>query len=247
MKESKQAQQPPAPSQPLQHMQQTIGSYVGKRLRDTFGKGPESVFVSIGHTYIAIYLRNFMAPPERVLLEQKQEAIVRRMRDYLMKPLLPDVADYIGTVAGIRPNEAFYDWELSNRSGMIVFGCGDPIADSPPPDGDYPGKEEVERELASAGVHPLIDRDGVRSFEINPRTIVAIRHGILLPIERELLRLGHGESLKELKRSIEKQRPDRRMAFESALRRTVVDLFVDWDFERDKGVFVFVLSPKPPR
>ena len=50
--------------------QQTeLASYIGKLLRDNFGKGPESVFVTIDQSVITIYLRNFISPTEKILIE----------------------------------------------------------------------------------------------------------------------------------------------------------------------------------
>jgi hypothetical protein len=39
-------------NQPIQQYQQTIASYMGKLLRDHFGKRPESVAVSVSECYI---------------------------------------------------------------------------------------------------------------------------------------------------------------------------------------------------
>ncbi len=50
-----------------------ISSFTGRLLREKFGKGPTSVFVAINNPYITIYLRDFLAPIERVLFEKGSE------------------------------------------------------------------------------------------------------------------------------------------------------------------------------
>jgi hypothetical protein len=47
-------------NQPIQQYQQSIASYMGKLLRDHFGKGPESVAVSVSDCYIVMYSAIFL-------------------------------------------------------------------------------------------------------------------------------------------------------------------------------------------
>ncbi len=47
-----------------------VSNYISKFLRDNFGKGPESVYTTINDMYITIYIRNFISPPEKVLLKK---------------------------------------------------------------------------------------------------------------------------------------------------------------------------------
>lgn len=54
-------------------VQAEIASYIGKLLRDNFGKGPSSVYVSLKKPFITIHLRDFLAPMERVLLSQGEK------------------------------------------------------------------------------------------------------------------------------------------------------------------------------
>lgn len=47
-----------------------IASHIGRLLREAFGKGPQSIFVNISRPFIVIYLRNFLSPTEKILLQQ---------------------------------------------------------------------------------------------------------------------------------------------------------------------------------
>ncbi|MEH7128397.1 Na-translocating system protein MpsC family protein, partial [Neobacillus drentensis] len=83
----------------------------------------------------------------------------------------------------------------------------------------------------------------VLSYLLNERTLVVIRNGILVPIEKELIRLGNFEALRLAKRNLEKRLLHNSGNFESILQTKVNDIFVDWDFYRDKSVIVLILSP----
>ncbi|MED3736933.1 Na-translocating system protein MpsC family protein [Virgibacillus pantothenticus] len=48
----------------------SIASATGKLLRSYFGKGPGALYVSLAHSYLTIYLKDFITPMESVLLEK---------------------------------------------------------------------------------------------------------------------------------------------------------------------------------
>lgn len=78
---------------------------------------------------------------------------------------------------------------------------------------------------------------------INDRTILVIRNGILVRIEKELIRLGLEGNLKLAKRNLEKSYLHNINHFQRILNTKIVDVFVDWDFQLDKSIFVFILNP----
>ncbi|MGO4372323.1 hypothetical protein AB4Z21_16440, partial [Paenibacillus sp. MCAF20] len=67
--------------------------------------------------------------------------------------------------------------------------------------------------------------------------------GILISIEKELIRLGNEGHLKLAKRNLEKRHLHNSIRLEPMLNRKINDVFVDWDFHLDKSVIVFALSP----
>lgn len=238
-----------SPSAPkdVQQMQLEISSYLGKLLRDTFGKGPESVNVSIGYTFITIYLRNFLTPSERVLMEQDHEMIVMQMRDKLMEMIRPELIGYIEIVTGQKPEEFYYDWGLQNRSGMIMGVFPEPIRGNDLLIEEYVGKTGVQQEIIDISQQAQKAPEEIYSCEINPRTVVVVRNGILVRIEKELIRHGIGDLLRRIKRQLEKSYLHNNTHLESLFKKRIVDSFVDWDFVRDKSLTVFVLNPKPLR
>lgn len=227
-----------------QQLLTTIGSYVSKLLRDHFGKGPESVFVSLGSTYFTIYIRNFLSPMEKVLLEQDQEMVLLQLRQKIMAKLLPELRTFILLTTGREVAEVYYDWGLHNRSGMIFGLVSKPFEVGDGIDEHYAGKDELNKLIIKFSQSAQKLPDETYSFLLNPRTLVVIRNGILVRIEKELIRQGHNELLRNVKAQLEKGFLHNNERFEAVLKQRVLEVFVDWHFEMDKSVIVFILNPK---
>ncbi|SDI00452.1 DUF2294 domain-containing protein [Alteribacillus bidgolensis] len=101
-------------------VQAEIASYTGKLLRDNFGKGPSSVYVSIKKPFVTLHLRDFLAPMERVLVSQEKTMKVEETRDILMQELLPEIKAALKVTANLAVNEMYYDWSLQNRTGILI-------------------------------------------------------------------------------------------------------------------------------
>ncbi len=231
-------------TQPIQQYQQAIASYMAKLLRDHFGKGPESVAVSVSDCYIVMYFRNFLTPSERVLLEQDQINIIDHIREKLMLALMPELYGYIEVVTGIKVREFYYDWNFHNKSGMLVGISKEPFPDAGGVDVQYAGKQGVEDEVRSISYQAQKMPEQLYSLQVAPRLVLAIRDGILVRIEKELIRLGHGDMLKQVKRNLEKSYLHNNSMFEAALGKQLTDVFVDWNLDLDKSVILLVTNPQ---
>ncbi|KPV43409.1 Na-translocating system protein MpsC family protein [Alicyclobacillus ferrooxydans] len=217
-----------------------LAAYIGKLFRDSFGKGPEGVYVSFGGPFFTVYMTNLMSATEQILMDQDQEEIIMSTRAKLMQKLIPEIRANVKLETGIELQEVYYDWGLHNRSGMITgiahetFGA---ILTE-----DYQGKEQIHEEIIAISQRAQKAPEKINSYQLNPRTIVVIRSGILVMIEKELIRTGYEIQLKYTKRNLEQRFLHNNSHFEVILDRKVVDLFVDWDFEFDKSVILFVVS-----
>jgi uncharacterized protein YbcI len=220
-----------------------LSSYIGKLLRDNFGKGPEAVYVSIGAPFIACYLRNFLSPTERVLMEEQQEDTVQMTRDLLMKKLIPEIKATMNFVTGMEIREFYYDWGLHNRSGMFLCISSDVLQSPEALVEEYDGKERIHAEITNISKQSEKAPAEIYSYQVNPRTTILVRNGILVSIEKQLIRDGYQEVLKLAKRVLEKKLLHNNNHFESIFNMKVVDVFVDWDFDLDKSVIVFITNP----
>ncbi|RUT33459.1 DUF2294 family protein [Paenibacillus zeisoli] len=225
-----------------QQLYQLIASFTGKVFREHFGKGPESVVVSISHKFTTIYLRNFLINSERVLLEQNHESIIRQIRDQIMQRVVPEITSYLKLVLGLEPEKLYYDWDFGSKNGMLVAIFPEVIGVTEPQPKDYPGKSETERELMRISGRVQKEPLEVSSYEINPRTLLILRRGVLGELEKELIRLNCGELLRDVKRRLEKGYITGSSQMSSALGRTIADCFMEWDDELDQSITVILTN-----
>jgi uncharacterized protein YbcI len=225
-------------------IQKELSSYLGKTLRDVFGRGPETVFVSIREPFITVYIRNFISPMEKILMNEKQENIVQHTRDILMENLIPEIKAYITVLTGMEIEEFYYDWGLHNYSGMFVAITTDRSTFDNLANEKYAGREPLHEEINNIGQQTEKVPEEVLSVKINERTYAVVRTGLLLTIERELIRLGYRDILRRAKRNVEKRQLHNSMRLESILNSKIDDVFVSWDFDRDKSIILFIVNPK---
>lgn len=226
-------------SSDIQSAQKEISCFIGKLLRENFGKGPESVFVQMAGNYLTIYIRNFLSPIEKILQEQEQDLILEEMRQRLMKVLIHEIRAYIHATTGVQIEHLYYDWNLSNRSGMIL-AIGNNLFFQTSTVESYHGKEQTEQEVSALSKEAQKTPEMITSFQLNSRTIVIIRSGILVRIEKEIIRFGKETLLKTIKRSLEKGYLHNTADFEAILNKKIHDIFVDWNFEQDESAIVII-------
>lgn len=226
-------------------IQLELASHVGRLLREAFGKGPQSIYVSIRRPFIVFYLRGLLSPTEKILLEQDQVFSIQHTRDLLMKTLIPEIKAFTALLAGIQFQEFYYDWGLHNLSGVFVgIESGEDGLQAVNQEG-YPGQEEFHREIIHLSHQAEKTPEETYSCLLNDRTLVVIRNGILISIEKELIRLGFEGNLRIAKRNLEKGHLHNNNHFQRILNTKIIDAFADWDFQLDRSVFVFVLNPGP--
>lgn len=226
------------------YFQNEIASHIGKMLRDAFGKGPQSIYVSVERPFVTVYLRNFLTPTERILLNQGQIRAIRHTRDIVMSSLIPDMKAYLELLTGMNQLEFYYDWELHNHSGIFVGYQSD---DAPPefmPQENYIGKEELHREIGCMSQRIQKWPDSISSYMLNKRTLLIIRTGTLIDLSKELIRLRDEELLKQAVKELEKQALLDNKQVELVLNTKVADVFLDWDLGRDRSVIVYILNPR---
>ncbi|WP_059105049.1 Na-translocating system protein MpsC family protein [Shouchella shacheensis] len=224
-------------------MQAEVSSYIGKLLRDNFGKGPSSVYVSLRKPFVTMHLRDFLAPMERVLISQDKAMKVEETRDLLMQEMIPEIKATLKISLGIAVKEVYYDWSLQNRSGILVCILDDEEEEEQKQLEDYPKKEAVHQEISRVSKQAEKLPGFVDSCFLNQRTLIVVRTGILVRIEKELIQNGFEEPLKLSKRRLEKSLLHGSNA-EDILQASVADIFVDWDFKLDKSYILFILQPK---
>ncbi|MBT2705270.1 Na-translocating system protein MpsC family protein [Bacillus sp. ISL-35] len=137
--------------------------------------------------------------------------------------------------------EFYYDWNLEAKSGMFLFIFKN---DRPYHFGCFDNKDLIESETVELSMEIQKAPEETHCKLLNERTLIIVRHGILISLEKEFIQLGFSETLKIAKRNLEKKViNDHRNAYEKYLNARITDYFVDWNFEQDKSYTLFILKP----
>ncbi|MCY0877139.1 MAG: Na-translocating system protein MpsC family protein [Firmicutes bacterium] len=219
-----------------------LSSFVGRLLRSSFGKGPESIAVSSHGPFVTIHLRRFLSPAERVLLEQDSEAVVLTTRSLLMQQIIPELRASVSVTVGVHVEDVYYDWDLTNQSGMIILVLTETGGVLTKEMDAYPECRELHSEISA--ISELVEKvpRSISSCFVNPSTLLVIRDGILVAIEKEMIRSGYETTLRHAKWQLEKRYLHNNSHFLSIFHKPIRDLFVDWNFEIDRSMMVIVLT-----
>ncbi|MGK7379725.1 DUF2294 domain-containing protein [Planococcus sp. 1R117A] len=224
-------------------LQSEISSYLSSLLREHFGKGPTSVFVTIAIPFITIHFRGFLSPMEKVLMKQKEEQRILETRDLMMNDLKPEIILSLSKYLAIDVKELYADWDLEKETGLIIgvldTGLNRETIEWPKEADEKAFQEKINEASKRAEKVP----GSTDAFWLSDRTILVRRSKILVQIEKELIRNGFEEQLKLAKRPLE-HRVLEEARLETVLKRQISETFLDWNFNEDLGYIVFLLEPK---
>lgn len=222
-------------------LEKEISGYIGKVLRENFGRGPGNVFCTISKPFASIYITNFLSPMENTLLTNHQSVYVQKTRDLMMDTIEEEIKSYIELNTKDKIKEFYYDWNLDQKSGIFLFIFEE---EQPYQIEEYDNKQLVEQETIELSMEIQKAPEVTHSKLLNERTLIIARHGILISLEKEFIQLGFQETLKIVKRKLEKKVINQHQgSYERYLNAKITDYFVDWNFDKDKSYTLFILKP----
>lgn len=223
-------------------VQSEIGGYISGLLRNHFGKGPTSVYVTVKRPFILIHLRGFIAPMETVLLKKKDWKRVLETRDLLINELKSEIEENLRSIADLNIRELYADWNLESESGLLIGVMPEEVKAE---EFDWPeqiDKDALESKVSYASAVAERPPGSIESYWLNDRTLLVKRNKILVGIEKALIAEGYTEILKLSKRPLERTLLYNTQP-EKILGRPVAEIFLDWNFPADIGYIVFMMEP----
>lgn len=216
-----------------------ISSFIGRLLRENFGRGPGQVLATLAYPFLSIHLSNFLSPMEKALMANNKDVYVHKTRDVMMETLMKEIISHIELTLNQQVNEFFYDWNLDCHTGMFIIRLKGHQCDMIP----YPNKDQVEEEMITVSSIAQKAPELIYSRMLNKRQLILVRKGILIHIEKEFINLGFTDNLMIAKRNLEKRLlQERRKHFEGHLDRKVIDEFTFWNFKEDSSYIILVLE-----
>ncbi|XKE96409.1 DUF2294 domain-containing protein [Metaplanococcus flavidus] len=226
---------------PFSHRFQVISKF----LKDHFGESPEEMEVQFHPPYLLIQLNGFLLPPEKMLLDRLENKRVLESRDLMMNSLKNDFLEGLGSVSDFKGKELFFDWNLEKESALLLVIAGNTDAESdfsaPPGVHEGPIKDIIEMNSSLTQKKP----EKTELFWLNSDILLIKRTGILVEIEKQLIKNGAADELKLAKRPLE-YRITKFFNLDHFLPSPVEEIFVDWDFHQEYSYMVLILKRSTP-
>ncbi|MCM3611084.1 DUF2294 domain-containing protein [Planococcus sp. MERTA32b] len=90
-------------------LESEISGFFATLLRQNFGKGPTSVYVTLTRPFLAVHFRGFIAPLERILLDKDENKRIVETRDLLMDDLATDIRLNLNKLTGLDIDTVYAD------------------------------------------------------------------------------------------------------------------------------------------
>ncbi|WP_332691687.1 Na-translocating system protein MpsC family protein [Halalkalibacter lacteus] len=218
-----------------------ISSYTSKLLRKKFGRGPEACLATLSKNFLLLHIRGFVSPMEEVLLLQGKYQDVDNARTLIIANVLEELKGVVQVSFDVEVTEFYHDWNFPNNTGAIILILSEechhtlPVAQS----AFIP---EFEAEIAR--ISELVQKvpDEIVTIILSEKVMIVKRDGLLIPIEKALVKKGFEKELIITKDELEKEYFHRFGKFDDILSRKVKDIFIDWDLKEDKSLMVFILQ-----
>ncbi len=219
----------------------SISSFTSKVLRKNFGRGPKLCQSTLRDRYLVVYIRGFISPMEEVLIQHGQTHQVKKARTVIISHVIEELTGVVKISFDRDVEDYYHDWNFPNNSGVMMFVLDEKVSNEHIIENSV-NLKELEREVAR--VTQLVEKipGQILIYPLSSSLYLIERRGILIPIEKSLVRKGFVEELKITKDELEKVYFHRNGKFEEIFRSNVRDIFIDWNFKEDKSFMAIILS-----
>lgn len=224
-------------------IEKRIEDFIFSYLHHQFGGSPQTVNVAVRHPFVVIHLTGFILPGEKNFLKRNEIKRVAQTRDLLLKGVKIEFSHELAKITGFDVKELYTDWNFEKESGLLIV-----IMEAETDAASVIFPEEVDK-IALHDTISLMSKqtekvpETIRSYWLNDSIVLVERFGIIVDIEKELIKNGAVEELRLAKRPLE-HRVIELLQLESVLKQEISEFFVDWNFEEDKSYMVFILESK---
>lgn len=220
---------------------QEVRKYISSVLLEQFGEKPTKINVTIKQPFIVAHLLDFSLPSERILIKRNEKERVWETRDLIMKDLKPKVLSNFQTITGMNCTELYADWNIEKGTGLFIAITEDKQAAHELKWPENIDKQALQEKIIETSKITEKHPDHTEMYWLDDQTILIERIGIMVEIEKQLIRNGVIEELRLAKRPLEHKVMED-LDFKSILKRDINELFIDWNFEEDKAYLVLILK-----
>lgn len=218
-----------------------IENYIAWAAEEQFGLTSVSVKVAVEPPFVLIHFSHFLLPTEEILLKQKEAQRLMETRKLLMEGLKADLKVELEKILKQRIVEVYADWNLDRETGMLIA-----VTDGNERSVTFPWPEDTRKQALREQVIRLSKKtekepDALGIYKVDENAILIERTGMMVDIEKELIKNGSAKELRLAKRPLDHRLLDALNA-EAILDQEISELFVDWDFNQDKSYIILLLK-----
>lgn len=222
-------------------IQSLIALVAEKFIEDSFGEKPDRTAIIFRPPFLLIHLDGFLMPAEEIFVKNGSLNNVLQTRDLIIDAEKDQFLKNLQEHTGHSFRDLYADWNLLKRSGLLIT-----MMETEDTEDVFPWPEEVQEEtlreiILLNSMRTQKKPDQTNFYWLDEHILLIERIGILVDIEKQLIKNGISEELRLAKRPME-QRITELFNMESILNRPVEELFVDWNFQKDLSYMVLMLG-----
>lgn len=181
-------------------------------------------------------------PYERIIQEDGDKDLLNKVIQISTKNINTQIVKYIEFVTGIPTDEIYYDWNIETGSRMLMGISNRKYDIYPSVSSNYFGEQLLNKEMIKLGHFSDSIPETISSFCLNSKFFIFERGGGTTRFEREMEVSGYQDVVKNTKRQIEKEYLNNNFCIKNILDTGAIDIFIDWNFKKNKSIVVLVKS-----
>ncbi|TWT25993.1 Na-translocating system protein MpsC family protein [Planomicrobium sp. CPCC 101110] len=218
-----------------------ISHFISRKLIEEFDASLSSAETIIQKPFIIIHLLDFSFPTEETFIKRNEVKRILETRDLIVEGWKADIRKNLSAIVGETVEEVYADWNLENKTGMLIAVMGGNEHKNPTAWQEKEDKRKLKEKIIDISRKTEKVPDEIEIYRLNDYILLIERSGIMVDVEKELVMNGAAEELRLAKRPLE-HRLMESLNEEAVMKKKVKELFVDWNFAADKAYMVLVLE-----
>ncbi|MEW4371730.1 Na-translocating system protein MpsC family protein [Paenibacillus kandeliae] len=204
-----------------------------------FGKSPSSIDIHANEHCIVIFLNDLTDSSDSRMPEDLDE---RYTHVYILLDqfVFPAIKKKIEQATGSTIVNHFIDWKEETNCASIV--CAFNLEPDHINEDLYSGKADLHIKVSQITKDVQKTPTDIESFWMNPSILCIIRKGLLISLEKRIIKKGFNNALRVSKRELELDRFIEELPVEDILGKKLDSAFLDWDFENDHSLLVLTFE-----
>ncbi|QDH23037.1 Na-translocating system protein MpsC family protein [Saccharibacillus brassicae] len=217
----------------------SLETYSDLLCKSQFGKPPESTEIYSNERCVVFLLHGLIDARDSRLPDDPDERYTH-IHILLDQFIYPSLKPKIEASSDKKVSNVFIDWKSGTNTAMIAVFFH-PVIEAMPED-LYAGKADLHQQVdlvtSSVQKPPL----GIESFRMDGRFVMILRYGLMISLEKRLVKKGFNNQLRVTKREVELDSFLEQLPIEKLLSRKLKAAYLDWAFEDDISLLMLELD-----